>query len=98
MNILIRPVVTEKATALSETLNSYTFVVSNTCNKIQIKNEVESTYKVSVVKVRTLISPATRSKKRTKNGIVVSKQKRYKKAIVSLKEGDSIDFYDNINS
>lgn len=97
MSILQKPIVTEKATNMSEILNRYTFVVDRNANKIEIKKAVEKVYGVSVTKVRTLISPTTRAKKRTKKGMMISKKSSYKKAIVCLVEGDSIDFYNDIN-
>lgn len=95
MSILIKPIITEKATNMSEMLNKYTFVVDKNANKIEIKKAVQEVYNVSVTKVSTLISPTTRTKKRTMKGIVNSRQGSYKKAIVSLVKGDSIDFYND---
>ena len=96
MSVLIKPIITEKATKDSELYNCYTFVVDNSVNKIQIKQAIESTYKVSVKKIRTMIYPAKRIQKYTKKGLLSGKKGRYKKAIVQLKEGQSIDFYSNI--
>lgn len=96
MSILIKPIITEKATDLSELRNCYTFVVEKTANKIEIKKAVEGAYGVSVNKVRTINYPANRTTKYTKQGMVTGVKGAYKKAIVQLAEGDNIDFYSNI--
>ncbi|MEN8125656.1 MAG: 50S ribosomal protein L23 [Bacteroidota bacterium] len=96
MNILIKPIITEKATDLSELSNCFSFVVRKTANKIEIKEAVESAYGVSVNKVRTMTYPVKRKTKFTKKGLVTGKVGAYKKAVVQLAEGDNIDFYSNI--
>ena len=96
MSILIKPIITEKATAQSEEFNRYAFVVNPNANKIQIKDAVEAAYGVSVEKVRTMNYPAKRGTRYTKSGIQHSKVGGYKKAIVQVAEGDIIDFYSNI--
>ena len=93
MSILIKPIITEKATKDSEVLNRYAFVVNSNANKIEIKDAVEATYGVSVEKVRTMIYPVKRSTKFTKKSVVQSKVSGYKKAIVQVAEGENIDFY-----
>ncbi len=95
MNILIKPVITEKATIDSQKFNRYTFVIKKNANKIQVKNAVESTYGVTVNKVRTLNHPALRKTKHTKKGLVTGLTSGYKKAVVQLAEGE-IDFYNNL--
>lgn len=96
MNILIEPIITEKATDHSELYNRYGFVVNMKANKIEIKNAIEKAYGVSVNKVRTMNYPVKRNTKFTKKGVVTGKTGAYKKAIVELAEGDNIDFYSNI--
>lgn len=96
MNILIKPIITEKATNDSELFNRYAFVVDKNANKIEIKNAVESAYGVSITSVRTLNYPVQRNTKFTKKGLVTGMKGSYKKAIVQLAEGDSIDFYNNL--
>jgi len=96
MSILIKPIITEKATDHSELYNRYGFVVDKRANKIEIKDAIESTYGVSVNKVRTMIYPVKRNTKFTKKGMVAGMKGAYKKAIVELAEGDNIDFYSNI--
>jgi large subunit ribosomal protein L23 len=96
MEIILKPIITEKATNDSELRNRYTFVVNKYANKIQIKKAVQTKYNVTVDKVRTLIYGPERSTKYTKNGIQKTKSKIVKKAIVQLADGDSIDFYNNL--
>jgi large subunit ribosomal protein L23 len=95
MSILIKPIITEKATDASERFNRYTFVVNKNANKIQIKDAVEAAYGVTVDKVRTLNHPALRKTKYTKKGLVSGLTSGYKKAVVQLAEGE-IDFYNNL--
>ena len=96
MSILIKPVITEKATADSEMNNRFTFVVSNKANKIQIKNSIESAYGVSVTKVRTMNVRPDRNTKFTKSGMITGKTNAYKKAVVQVAEGETIDLYSNL--
>ncbi|MFH4967065.1 50S ribosomal protein L23 [Gaetbulibacter sp. M240] len=96
MNILIKPIITEKATADSEIRNRYTFAVNSKANKIEIKKAVEEAYGVSVEKVRTINVRPDRNTKYTKNGIQHGKTNAVKKAIVQLAEGEMIDLYSNL--
>ena len=96
MNIMIKPIVTEKATALSEKLNRYTFCVSPDANKYQIKNLVEELYGVKVTSVNTMNYEGKNKQRYTKAGIIRGKKPAFKKAIVTLAEGETIDFYSNI--
>lgn len=96
MSILIKPIITEKANNDSELFNRYTFVVDKRANKIEIKETVEKIYGVTIESVKTMNYPIERKTKYTKKGIAESKTGGYKKAIVQLAEGDSIDFYSNI--
>ena len=93
---MIKPIVTEKATALSEKLNRYTFCVSPDANKYQIKNLVEELYGVKVTSVNTMNYEGKRKQRYTKAGIIRGKKPSFKKAIVTLAEGETIDFYSNI--
>tara|TARA_B100000963_G_scaffold18829_1_gene14321 strand:+ start:4706 stop:4996 length:291 start_codon:yes stop_codon:yes gene_type:complete len=95
MNIILRPILTEKTSTQSEKMGRYTFEVSKFSNKIQIKNAVQNKYSVTVDKVRTQIYGPERKTKYTKKGIQNSKSNTIKKAIVQLIDGDSIDFYNN---
>jgi len=92
MSILIKPIITEKATDQSELNNCFSFVVK----KVEVKEAVESAYGVTVKAVRTLNYPVKRTTKYTKKGLVSSKKGAYKKAVVQLAEGENIDFYSNI--
>jgi large subunit ribosomal protein L23 len=96
MGIIIKPLVTEKMTSLTDKLNRFGFVVRPDANKLEIKREVEALYNVTVVSVNT-IKYAGKSKSRyTKAGLINGRTNAYKKAIVTLKEGDTIDLYSNI--
>ncbi len=96
MSILIKPIITEKATQDSELNNRFSFVVDLRANKIQIKEAVESTYDVTVDKVRTMIVRPDRKTRYTKNGLMTGKTSAYKKAVVQVSDGDTIDLYSNI--
>ena len=96
MNILIKPIVTEKMTELGEAFNRYGFVVEKTANKLEIRLAVEELYGVKVAEVNTMIYPGKRKQRFTKSGVSVGKTPSYKKAIVTLAEGEVIDFYSNI--
>ena len=96
MNVILKPIITEKATNDSELRNRYTFLVKKNANKVEIKNAVQERYNVTVSKVRTHIYGPERRTKYTKSGIQNSKSAVRKKAIVQLVEGDSIDFYNNL--
>ena len=101
MAIIIKPIVTEKMTAAGEKLNRYGFVVARNANKVEIKKAVEEMYNVQVTDVNTLIrAPKIRAPKVkqrwTKSGLLKGAQQAYKKAIVTLAEGETIDFYSNI--
>jgi len=96
MNILIKPIITEKATKVSEDNNVFTFEVHPQANKIEIKKAVETAYGVSVEKVRTMNVRPNRKTRYTKTGVQTGKTNAWKKAIVQVAEGDTIDFYSNI--
>ncbi len=96
MSILLRPIVTEKMTSLGEDMNRYSFIVDKRANKIQIKKAVEELYDVSVVSVNTMRYGGKKKMRYTRTGIISGKTKSYKKAIITLNEGDTIDFYSNI--
>ncbi|MGN1253952.1 MAG: 50S ribosomal protein L23 [Prevotella sp.] len=95
--VIIKPLVTEKQTKITEKNNNrYGFVVRPDADKLQIKKEVENLYKVSVIAVNTVRYAGKRSSRYTKAGLVRGQKPAYKKAYVTLKDGDSIDFYSNI--
>lgn len=96
MDFQIKPIVTEKATGLTEKLNKYTFRVSPDANKYQIKTLVENLYGVKVVSVNTMVVRGKNKSRYTKSGLLRGKTSSYKKAIVTVAEGETIDFYSNI--
>ena len=97
MSFIIKPLVTEKMTNITEKQpNRYGFVVRPEANKLQIKKEVEGLYNVTVVGVNTARYAGKRSSRYTKAGLVKGQKNAFKKAIVTVKDGDTIDFYSNI--
>jgi len=96
MNILIKPIVTEKMTTQGEDFNRYGFMVDRNANKLQIKKAVEELYNVKVSEVNTMRYAGKRKQRYTKSGVSVGKTTAYKKAVVTLAEGEAIDFYSNI--
>jgi len=96
MAIIIKPIVTEKMTAAGEKLNRYGFQVERTAGKVEIKKAVEEMYNVQVESVNTLIVAPKQKQRWTKSGLLRGEKQAYKKAIVTLKEGETIDFYSNI--
>ena len=96
MSILIKPIITEKASANSEVNNCFSFEVNTKANKVEIKKAVEAAYGVSVEKVRTINVRPDRNTKYTKTGIQHGKTNAKKKAIVQLAEGEMIDLYTNM--
>jgi large subunit ribosomal protein L23 len=96
MSILVKPIITEKITKEGEVFNRFGFVVDKKANKVQIKKAVEATYGITVVNVNTMNVRPDRSTKYTKSGLITGKTNAYKKAIVQVQEGETIDFYNNI--
>jgi large subunit ribosomal protein L23 len=96
MTIIKKPIITEKMTNQSEKYNRYAFVVDRKVNKIEIKKAVSEMYDVTVDSVRTMVCIGKKRVRGTKSGMIVGKTSTYKKAIVTLVDGDSIDFYSNI--
>lgn len=96
MEILKKPILTEKASALTEKLNRYSFKVDHRANKLQIKSAIEQMYGVSIVAINTLVVSGKTKNRQTKAGSVSGRAPKYKKAIVTMKEGEVIDFYSNI--
>ena len=80
----------------AEKYNRFAFVVDRKVNKIEIKKAVAEMYDVTVDSVRTMICIGKKRVRGTKSGMIVGKTATYKKAIVTLADGDSIDFYSNI--
>ena len=96
MSIIIKPIITEKITKQSEISNRFGFVVDRKANKIQIKNAIEAAYGITIVAINTMNVRPDRTTKYTKSGLISGKTNAYKKAIVQVQEGETIDFYNNI--
>ncbi len=96
MEILVRPIVTEKMTKLGETLNRYGFIVDKRADKPQIRSAIEKMYEVNVSAINTMRYGGKTKTRFTKTGVQRGKTAAYKKAIVTLADGEVIDFYSNI--
>ena len=96
MGMIVKPLVTEKMTKLTEKLNRFGFVVRPEANKLEIKREIEALYNVTVLSVNTMNYDGKNKTRYTKSGLIRGRKNAYKKAIVTLKDGDTIDFYSNI--
>lgn len=96
MAYIIKPLVSEKANGLTEKLNQFSFIVRPEANKIQIKAEVEALYSVNVVSVNTMKYAGKSKSRYTRAGLLRGRTSAFKKAVVTLKEGETIDFYSNI--
>lgn len=97
MSIIIKPLITEKMTSVSEKMtNRYGFIVNRKANKIEIKKAVESLYGVKVDDINTMIYSGKMKSRYTKAGFINGKSSAFKKAIVTLAAGETIDFYSNI--
>ena len=97
MAYIIKPLVTEKMTAITEKQNNkFGFIVRPDANKIEIKKEIEAKYNVNVVSVNTMRYNGKAKSRYTRSGIIKGRTNAFKKAIVTLKEGDTIDFFSNI--
>ena len=91
--ILIRPMITEKAEKLSTKRNQYTFIVSRDVNKIEVSKAVEKMYNVSVESVNTLMMPGKAKSRNSRNAVIKGRKPSYKKAMVTLKAGDEINIF-----
>jgi len=96
MNILLKPIVTEKMTSQGDKFNRYGFIVAMNANKIEIKKAVEDLYGVTVESVNTMRYGGKVKTRNTKSGVMIGKSAAKKKAVVTLAEGNTIDFYSNI--
>ena len=88
MGIIIKPLVTEKMTAITEKFNRFGFIVRPDANKLEIKSEIEALYNVTVLNVNTIRYAGKNKSRYTKSGLIKGRTNAYKKAIVTLKEGD----------
>ena len=94
--VLIKPILTEKANSQQESLRRYAFKVARRANKLEIKKAVEEFYGVSVVDVNTVVVPGKNKTRYTKKGFVQGQKPAYKKALITVAEGENIDLYANI--
>ena len=94
--ILIKPILTEKANAQQEKLRRYAFKVDRRANKLEIKTAIEQFYGVNVMEVNTLVVPGKNKSRSTKAGVVSGVKSGYKKALVTVAEGETIDLYASI--
>lgn len=95
-DILIKPIISEKAELLTEKLNQYSFVVHRRANKIEVKKAVEELYSVNVASVNTLVMPAKAKSRNTRSGLIKGNVSSFKKAIITLADGEEIDFFGDI--
>jgi large subunit ribosomal protein L23 len=96
MNILLKPIVTEKMTSQGDKFNRYGFIVARNANKIEIKKAEEELYGVTVESVNTMRYGGKVKTRFTKSGVMAGKTAATKKAVITLAEGNTIDFYSNI--
>ncbi len=94
--VLIKQILTEKAKAQQEKLSRYAFKETKKANKLEIKKAVESFYGVTVTSVNTAVAPAKNKSRFTKAGVISGRKQGYKKAFVTVAEGENIDLYSNI--
>ena len=92
-DVLIKPILSEKANKQSEKMNRYSFVVDRKANKLEIKRAVENFYGVQVENVNTMVMPSKAKSKYTKAGYIVGRKPSKKKAVVTVVEGETIDLY-----
>jgi large subunit ribosomal protein L23 len=96
MDILLKPIVTEKMTAQGDKFNRYGFLVAKNANKLQIKKALEDLYEVTVASVNTMRYGGKVKSRNTKSGLLIGRTSATKKAVITLAEGNKIDFYSNI--
>ncbi len=92
-DVLQRPIVTEKSNAQTTKFNRYAFRVDKKANKLEIKKAIESFYNVTVKDVNTATMPGKNKSRYTKGGFITGKKPSYKKAFVTLNDGEAIDLY-----
>jgi large subunit ribosomal protein L23 len=91
--ILIKPILTEKANGQQEKLRRYAFKVDRRANKLEIKSAIEQFYGVNVLEVNTLVVPGKNKTRSTKAGIISGIKSGYKKALVTVAERETFDLY-----
>jgi large subunit ribosomal protein L23 len=95
-NVILRPIVTEKSTKGGEKMGRYAFRVEKTANKLEIKKSIEATYNVQVEMVNTVVNVGKKKVRQTKQGMAIGMKPSFKKAYVTLKKGETIDFYGSV--
>lgn len=96
MSIIIKPIITEKMTHMGEKLNRFGFLVNKKANKLEIKKAIKDVYGVDVIEINTMLVPGKSKTRYSKAGFISGRSNSYKKAIVTLAQGETIDFYSNI--
>lgn len=96
MTVIMKPIITEKMTHMGEKLNRYGFMVDRRANKLQIKQAIKDLYGVDVASVNTMVFSGKNKTRFTKTGVIAGRTSTYKKAIITLVKGETIDFYSNI--
>jgi large subunit ribosomal protein L23 len=96
MSVILKPIITEKMTQMGEKLNRYGFKVDKRANKLQIKKAIKDIYGVEVAEINTMVYRGKAKTRYSKSGFISGKSNNYKKAIVTLAKGETIDFYSNI--
>lgn len=95
-NVLIKPIITEKSDQLSENLSQFSFIVDKKANKLEIRKAVEAQYSVTVESVNTAIMPSKSKSRNTRAGLIRGRKSAYKKAIVTLAEGEDLNLYGEV--
>jgi len=96
MSIIIKPIITEKMTHMGEKLNRFGFLVDKKANKLEIKRAIKDIYGVDVVEINTMLVSGKTKTRYSKTGFIAGRSSSYKKAIITLAQGETIDFYSNI--
>lgn len=97
MAIIIKPIISEKMNGITEKQNKFGFIVCPDANKLEIKKEVEALYNVTVLDVNTCIYAGKNKSRYTRSGLIQGSTNKFKKAVVTIAEGETIDFYSNID-
>ena len=96
MNVILKPIITEKMTQMGEKLNRYGFLVDKRANKLEIKKAIKDVYGVEVASINTMLYYGKSKTRYSKAGFITGKSNAFKKAIITLAKGETIDFYSNI--
>jgi large subunit ribosomal protein L23 len=96
MTVILKPIITEKMTQMGEKLNRYGFKVDKRANKLQIAQAIKDLYGVEVAAVNTMVFSGKNKSRFKKSGVLSGRTNTYKKAIITLAKGETIDFYSNI--